>query len=291
MKLRRKPKRKQALAGLTVLLLFAATPLSPAAANDETVILEDASVTINGEEVLLDDPIRMTDGRLFLPVAPLAGLFGATVEWDGADEAATIHTTTNDKIVMRNGVPVVRMNEQRYLMDVSPYLADGRTYLPFRFAAELMNASVEWNEAEKTAELTSTASTAEELPELRPADPYTEEDMQLLAKLVQVEAGSESYEGQLAIANIILNRVKDSRFPNTIRDVIYSGRQFPPAHNGLLDRSEPNDSALRATRDALDGKNNIEDAVYFYNPDVTGGSFWDRLEVVAEIGNHAYARQ
>ncbi|TLS52702.1 cell wall hydrolase [Paenibacillus antri] len=282
---RRKPKRKQALAGLTALFLFAATPLSAAA--DETMILENASVTIDGKEVLLDDPVRMTDGRLFLPVTALASLFGATVEWDGDNEAATIHTSENEKIVMRNGVPVVQVNERRYLMDVSPFLADGRTYLPFRYAAELMDASVEWNDTEKTAELTSTA---EEPPALQAADPYAEEDMQLLAKIVQVEAGSESYEGQLAIANIILNRVKDSRFPNTIRDVIYSGRQFPPAHNGLLDRSEPNDSVLRATRDALDGKNNIEDAVYFYNPDVTGGAFWDRLEVVAEIGNHAYAR-
>lgn len=127
-------------------------------------------------------------------------------------------------------------------------------------------------------------------PVFTEAEPYTEEELLLLAKLVQVEAGYESYEGQLAIANIILNRVEDSRFPGTIRDVIYSGKQFPPAHNGLLDKSEPNASVLRAVRDALDGKNNIEDAVYFFNPKVSKGSFWDSLDVVAKIDNHHFAK-
>ncbi|HZG78655.1 MAG TPA: cell wall hydrolase, partial [Paenibacillus sp.] len=228
---------------------------------------------------------------LFLPVAPLASLFGATVTWDADNEAATLHTSNGDTIVMRNGVPVVTYNERRYAMDTAPFLANGRTYLPFRAVAELMNASVQWDEAERRATLSSVASAeAQAAPQLTEAEPYAEEDLQLLAKLVQVEAGYEPYEGQLAIANIILNRVKDSRFPDTIRDVIHSGRQFPPAHNGLLDKSEPNASSLRAARDALDGRNNIEDAVYFYNPDVTGGPFWDRLEVVAVIGNHAYAK-
>ena len=266
-----------------------AAPL-PAAAADATIV-EGAKVTVDGKDVTLADPIRISDGRLFLPVAPLASLFGATVAWDGDNEAATLHTPIGDTIQMRNGVPVVTHNDRRYVMDTAPFLANGRTYLPFRVVAELMSATVQWDEAERRATLTSgEPAEARAASLLQEAKPYTEEELQLLVKLVQVEAGYESYEGQLAIANIILNRVKDDRFPDTVRDVIYSGRQFPPAHNGLLDKSEPNASALRAARDALDGRNNIEDAVYFYNPDVTGGAFWDRLEVVAVIGNHTYAK-
>jgi hypothetical protein len=287
-------KRTWTAFALAASLLLTAAPL-PAAAADAAIV-EGAKVTIDGKDVAIADPIRISDGRLFLPVAPLASLLGATVAWDGDNEAATLHMPNGDSIQMRNGVPVVTHNGRRYAMDTAPFLANGRTYLPFRVVAELTSSTVQWDEAERRATLTSggAAEAAEArvavASSLREAEPYTEEEFQLLAKLVQVEAGYESYEGQLAIANIILNRVKDSRFPDTIRDVIYSGRQFPPAHNGLLDKSEPNESALRATRDALDGRNNIEDAVYFYNPDVTGGAFWDRLEVVAVIGNHTYAK-
>jgi len=124
----------------------------------------------------------------------------------------------------------------------------------------------------------------------QPAEPFTETDLMLLAKITMVEAGYESYEGQLAVANVILNRVKDKRFPDTIKGVIYAGKQFPPAHNGLLDKSKPNASSLRAAKDALNGKNNVEGAVYFFNPKVSRGSFWSELDVVATIGHHSFAK-
>ncbi|WP_338552752.1 cell wall hydrolase [Paenibacillus sp. KS-LC4] len=122
------------------------------------------------------------------------------------------------------------------------------------------------------------------------AEPFTEADLTLLAKITMVESGYESYQGQLALANVILNRVKDSRFPNSIREVIYSGRQFPPAHNGLLDKSKPNEGSLRAAKEALNGKNNVQNAIYFFNPNVSQGAFWDSLEVITTIGNHSFAK-
>ncbi|WP_219838100.1 cell wall hydrolase [Paenibacillus sp. R14(2021)] len=122
------------------------------------------------------------------------------------------------------------------------------------------------------------------------AKPFTEADLMLLAKITMVEAGYESYEGRLALANVILNRVKDPSFPDSIHDVIYSGKQFPPAHNGLLDRTKPNAGSLRAAKDALNGKNNVGNAVYFFNPEVSKGSFWSSLDVIATIGHHRFAR-
>ncbi|WEK53714.1 MAG: cell wall hydrolase [Candidatus Cohnella colombiensis] len=183
-------------------------------------------------------------------------------------------------------------------MDVVPFNAEGRIYIPVRYIAELMNVSVNWNTEDKVVELTSlqasrTAKAAKEVTASifnNEAEAFTQEDLKLLAKITQVEAGYESYEGQLAVANVILNRVKDSRFPSTIRDVIYSGKQFPPAHNGLLDKSVPNASVLRAAKDALNGKNNVEDAIYFFNPRVSKGSFWSSLKVIDTIGTHRFAK-
>ena len=84
--------------------------------------------------------------------------------------------------------------------------------------------------------------------------------------MVYVESGAEPYEGQLAVANVILNRVKDSRFDDTIAEVIYAPGQFPGAHNGVLDNvlySGPSESCMRAAEEALAGVNNIGGYYYF----------------------------
>lgn len=292
----------------------------------------DLKIKLNGELVKMTDPAFIRDGRLYVPMARIAGLFGANFSWDGVNEEVTIHTALGDTIVLGNGVPVVYFNEGRYRMDAAPVLTDGRLYVPLRQLSELLHANVQMNTETDVIELTTVQPAVitevyglddiskefgSSMPELlkrneldgkaidkpgtklkvvipsifnHPVKPFTESDLMLLAKITMVEAGYESYEGQLALANVILNRVKDANFPDTIRDVIYSGKQFPPAHNGLLDKSKPNASVLRAAKDALNGKNNVENAVYFFNPNVSKGSFWSSLDVVATIGHHRFAR-
>jgi len=276
----------------TLILLHIAPLTAVAAQNAKATIINDAIVTVDGVEIELNDPLRMLDGRLFIPVVGIVAVFGATVDWDQDNEQVTIHTSDEDKIVLSNGVPVVYFNDNRYLMDVAPFIEGGRTYLPIRFIAQLMHATVKWYADEQLAELVSLQADEEAIPaiSMNEAEPFTEDDLVLLAKITQVETGYETYEGQLAVANVILNRVKDSRFPDSIKEVIYSGKQFPPAHNGLLDKSKPNASVMRAAKDALNGKNNVEDAVYFYNPKVTKGAFWSGLEVITKIGTHRFAK-
>ncbi|MGM0883201.1 MAG: cell wall hydrolase [Bacillota bacterium] len=318
---------------LWAMLLLCIGPLSVAAAQEEkAAIADDVTIKLDGEAVKIADPVRVMEGRLFLPVANIAGMFGAKVNWDNENEEATIHTVLGDQIVLGNGVPVVYFNEGRYVMEVAPFLSNGRMYIPLRHAAELLHAKVNWNKEELAAELTTVlpavvtetyglAEISKEAGSSTPAllqrngldsksgikegtklrvvmpsildneaEPFTEKDLMLLAKITQVESGYESYEGQLGVANVILNRVKDSRFPDTIHGVIYSGKQFPPAHNGLLDKSEPNASVLRAAKDALNGKNNVEKAIYFFNPNVSKGSFWSSLKVITTIGHHSFAK-
>jgi len=278
---------------LSTLILLNMSPLTAVAAqNAKSTMIKDAIVTVDGVEIELNDPLRMLDGRLFIPVVGIVAVFGATVDWDQDNEQVTIHTHDEDKIVLSNGVPVVYFNDNRYLMDVAPFIEGGRTYLPIRFIAQLMHATVKWYPDDQLAELVSLQADEEATPaiSMNEAEPFTEDDLVLLAKITQVESGYETYEGQLAVANVILNRVKDSRFPDSIKEVIYSGKQFPPAHNGLLDKSEPNASVMRAAKDALNGKNNVEDAIYFYNPKVTKGAFWSGLEVITKIGTHRFAK-
>ena len=280
-------------------LLFCIGPMSIVSAQEEEAsVANGVSIKLDGKIVRMTDPTRIMDGRLFVPMAHIAAMFDANISWDKDNEEATIHTVYKDKIVLGNGVPVFYFNDGRYRMDVAPFVTEGRTYIPLRHVAELLHAKVNFNQEDKIvalekvqpAVMTEVAQVV--IPSIldMKAEPFSEKDLMLLAKITQVEAGYESYEGQLGIANVILNRVKYLRFPDSIYDVIYSGNQFPPAHNGLLDKSKPSASALRAAKDALNGKNNIENAVYFYNSKVSKGAFWSSLKVIVTIGNHSFAK-
>ena len=95
---------------------------------------------------------------------------------------------------------------------------------------------------------------------------YTSEDVTLLAALIECEAGSRNYEGMLAVGSVVLNRMKHSRFPNTLYGVVYHPGQFPPAHDGKVDRilkRGVKSSCVQAATDALNGKNNIGSCLYF----------------------------
>lgn len=91
-------------------------------------------------------------------------------------------------------------------------------------------------------------------------------DLELFAALIECEAGSTNYEGMLAVASVVVNRMNHSSYPDTLRGVIYQSGQFPPAHNGKVDRileRGVKDSCLKAAQDALNGKNNVGNCLSF----------------------------
>ena len=92
------------------------------------------------------------------------------------------------------------------------------------------------------------------------------DEIYLMAACVMMESGSRSYDGQLAVASVIVNRVKSGRWGNSITDVIYADGQFPGATSGLLDKylaKGPSSDALKAAKAALSGSNNIGDYLFF----------------------------
>ena len=92
------------------------------------------------------------------------------------------------------------------------------------------------------------------------------DDVTLLAALIQCEAGSQNYEGQLAVGAVVCNRIRSSRYPNTLRGVIYQSGQFGPAHNGALASRlgrSISSSCVRAAQEALAGADNVDGALHF----------------------------
>lgn len=111
----------------------------------------------------------------------------------------------------------------------------------------------------------------------------------LLAHLIYAEARGEPYAGQVAVAAVVLNRVKNSSFPNTVAGVIYQSGAFTPVQNGQINL-EPNDSAKKAAQDALNGWDPSYGSIYYFNPSTaTNKWIWSRPLVVT-IGKHRFCK-
>ncbi|WP_425514395.1 spore cortex-lytic enzyme [Clostridium mobile] len=115
------------------------------------------------------------------------------------------------------------------------------------------------------------------------------QDVQLLARLINGEARGEPYEGQVAVGAVVLNRVRDSRFPNTIAGVIYQPGAFTAIADGQIHAAmEPN--SIKAANDALNGWDPSGGAVYYFNPATATSSWiWSR-PLIKVIGKHRFCK-
>lgn len=115
-------------------------------------------------------------------------------------------------------------------------------------------------------------------------------DVQLLARAVNGEARGEPYEGQVAVAAVILNRVRHSSFPNTIAGVIYQPGAFTAVADGQINVAiAQNSTVYKACQDAMNGWDPTGGAIYYYNPaTATNKWIWSR-QVIKTIGKHRFA--
>lgn len=120
------------------------------------------------------------------------------------------------------------------------------------------------------------------------AAPATESESYLLARLVHGEARGEPYTGKVAVAAVVLNRVRSAAFPNTISGVIFQSGAFDCVRDGQIWLT-PDSESIRAANDALAGWDPTAGCVYYYNPATATSSWiWSR-EVRLSIGAHSFA--
>lgn len=114
--------------------------------------------------------------------------------------------------------------------------------------------------------------------------------VELLARLINGEARGEPYIGQVAVGAVIMNRVKDPSFPNTIAGVIYQTGQFSCVTDGQFNVEIAEDSTVyKAAQDAMNGVDPTNGALYFYNPSKTKSKWLFSLKTVTTIGKHVFA--
>lgn len=121
------------------------------------------------------------------------------------------------------------------------------------------------------------------------ANNYSSYELDLLARLIQAEALGESFEGKVAVGTVVLNRVKSSQFPNSIRGVIYQRNQFSPVSNGSINKTA-NAESIEAAKRALELGGSGDGSLYFYNPSIAQGSWLDSRQTVKVIGSHVFKK-
>lgn len=116
-------------------------------------------------------------------------------------------------------------------------------------------------------------------------------DIQLMARAINGEARGETYEGQVAVGAVILNRVKSSEFPNTIAGVIYQQGAFTAVSDGQINVPiEEGSSVYKAARDAMNGWDPTGGCIYYFNPDTATNKWvWSRTQVKT-IGKHIFCK-
>lgn len=115
--------------------------------------------------------------------------------------------------------------------------------------------------------------------------------IQLMARAINGEARGEPYEGQVAVGAVILNRVKSSKFPNTISGVIYQSGAFTAVTDGQINQPiEEGSSVYKAAQDAKNGWDPTGGCIYYFNPaTATNKWIWSR-PVVKTIGKHRFCK-
>ncbi len=109
----------------------------------------------------------------------------------------------------------------------------------------------------------------------------------LLARLVYAESRGEPYVGQVAVASVVLNRVKSSQFPNTISGVIYQRGAFDVVGDGQINLA-PNNTAVRAAQDALNGWDPTYGCLFYYNPNTATNAWIRQKPIKLTIGEHVF---
>ena len=114
-------------------------------------------------------------------------------------------------------------------------------------------------------------------------------DVYLLAQCIYSESRGEPYKGQVAVGAVVLNRVKSSSFPNSIAGVVYQRGAFSAVDDGQINL-KPDDTALKAAKDAMNGWDPTGGCLFYYNPAKTTNAWIRSRPIVVRIGEHVFCK-
>ena len=286
-----RPRRSFARRGLCALfaalmLLSVLTVGTFAASHSHPKDSVETDVYLDGVEVLDGDTVIWRD-ITFVPLRKFCNLFdGCSFSWDGKTNTATVKTESGMTLIIQSGALYIWANGHYFYTVEAVQNWGGSLYVPIRPLARAFNAALAWNNSLRAVELKSSAGK----PLVAWAN-YNEDDLYWLARIISAESKGESLKGQIAVGNVVLNRVRHKSYPNTIYGVIFDrkhGTQFSPVSYGTI-YNEPTASSIIAAKICLEGYSISNSALFFMNPRIATTNWISKNRPYAfTIGNHDF---
>lgn len=243
--------RREIMAALLAAALAAGTAV-PASAAGRTVPVQVDGGVLKAQGYL-------EGGVTYVPLRELLTAFGGwDLRWDAAEEQAVAESGTA-RLEANPAADTVTVNGYTYEGRVT--VEAGRTYVPLRLTAAACGGYAAWDRMFGGAAVTS------------PNAAYDAEELYWLSRIISAESGGEPLKGQVAVGNVVLNRVASREFPDTVREVVFDRKdfvQFEPVSNGTV-YDAPAASSIEAAKLALDGVNVVGGCLYFYAPALSRG--------------------
>ena len=242
-------------------------------------------VLLDGVEVLAGECYRL-DGVTYVPLRRFCGLFApdGVMTWNGTTHTARFTTDSLDLSVRVGKLYITANGHALYTVGAVRNL-DGHLYVPVRPLARAFAAALVWDASACAVNLQRGSLSA-----IGRAS-YDADEVYWLSRIISAEASVEPFLGQIAVGNVVLNRVRSREFPNTIYGVIFDrkhGTQFSPVAFGTIYEA-PEPSCVIAAKICLEGYSISDTALYFFDPDLST-SDWISRNCVFEfrIGSHEF---
>ncbi len=241
---------------------------------------------VNGRRTLRGE-VAEIGGTVYVPVQRYADLFGSfRTTYTEATETVVI-TGQNLSIRVRVGDPYITVNERIFYTGKAVLSLGGWIFVPIESMTRAMGGRVSIRRGYYEAYVTAGDPTRIAWAD----DYYNANDLYWLSRIISAESRGEPFRGQIAVGNVVLNRVRHQSYPNTVKGVVFDrkyGTQFAPVANGTI-YNEPTPSAIMAAKICLEGYSLSDSMIYFFNP-ATTTSTWirDNRPYVMTIGHHTF---
>ncbi len=270
---------------LALLMLCSTLALGVSAAPTYPAGSVQTDVYLDGSEIL-DGECIIYRSVTYVPLRNFCNLLDeCSFSWNGKTATATVKTRDLVLTVQSDALYIIANGHYFYTVERVMNL-DGSLYVPIRPLARAFAVDVAWNQTARRAELKPVGQKRAVAPAA-----YDEDELYWLSRIISAESKGEPFKGQIAVGNVVLNRVRSKSYPNTIYGVIFDrkyGTQFSPVSFGTI-YQKPSESAVIAAKICLEGYSLSDTALFFVNPRLATNNWIQKNRPYAfTIGNHDF---
>lgn len=221
----------------------------------------------------------------YIPLRAVSTLAGAGVAFDDKSRTAYI-TMQGFSMTVSEGAYIIMANE-RPIMSYAPavILSDNRMYVPVRSIAKALSLGVEWRPSRQVI------LSGKPMPLIHADKYYKSDEVYWLSRIISAESRGEELLGQVAVGNVVLNRMRHREYPNSIYGVIFDkkyGIQFSPVADGSI-YAAPSYNSVLAAKICLEGVSVSDKILFFMEPNKSTSSWiYKNRPYAFSIGNHYF---